>query len=106
MGLSYNNVVGAMKGSLRNTLNGSVNLSYLGEKFQLSNSMSFNINNSSESPYGAFSEYVKMNPYWEPYDENGEVVMQFEKESTALFSNPVTSPMWNAMSGSFSKSEI
>ncbi len=105
MGLSYNNVVGAMKGSLRNTLNGSVNLSYLGEKFQLSNSMSFNINNSSESPYGAFSEYVKMNPYWEPYDENGEVVMQFEKESTALFSNPVTSPMWNAMSGSFSKSK-
>ena len=63
MGLSYNNVVGAMKGSKRNTLNGSVTLSYLGEKFQLNNSMSFNINNSSESQYGTYSSYVKMNPY-------------------------------------------
>ncbi len=105
MGLSYNNIVGAMKGSKRNTLNGSVTLSYLGEKFQLNNSMSFNINNSSESQYGTYSNYVKMNPYWEPYDKDGYVVRQFETESTALFTSPVDNPLWDAFSGSFSKSK-
>lgn len=51
--------------------------------------MSFNINNSSESQYGTYSSYVKMNPYWEPYDKEGYVVRQFETESTALFTSPV-----------------
>ena len=46
-----------------------------------------------------------MNPYWEPYDKEGYVVRQFETESTALFTSPVDNPLWDAFSGSFSKSK-
>ena len=27
-----------------------------------------------ESPYGDFSEYAKMNPYWRTHDENGKIL--------------------------------
>lgn len=70
---SYNNISGAMKGSDRNTFNGSTNLSYRYKKMKFTNQIEFTQNTANNSPYGSFSDYVKMNPYWTPYDENGNV---------------------------------
>lgn len=103
-GISYNSVAGVMKGSDRNTLNGSVVLSYLGKMFQFTNNVSFGINSSQNSPYGDYYQYVSMNPYWEPYDENGVLVKNFETVQNKFFSIPVENPLWNAMSGSFNHS--
>ena len=33
--------------------------------------------NSANSPYGDFSSYAGMNPYWEPVDEEGEPILTF-----------------------------
>lgn len=74
---SYNQLNGAMKGSDRNNFNGGVTFNYIGTKFQISNNTSVGFNKSANSPYGNYGEYVWMNPYWAPYDANGDIVMTY-----------------------------
>lgn len=69
--LSYNNIEGVMKGSNRNTVSGALNIIYQHKKLLIRNQFSFTNTNSKESPYGDFSEYTKLNPYWRPYNEDG-----------------------------------
>lgn len=76
--ISYNDVVGVMKGSDRKNIAGSVSISYRHRKFNFRDVLSVTANNSSDSPYGLFSEYTKMNPYWSPADEFGNVVKNAE----------------------------
>lgn len=74
---SYNNVKGAMKGSEREVIAGSVNLAYrLNNKFLFRNIASITSNRSDDSPYGEFSEYAGMNPYFSPYDKLGEITKE------------------------------
>lgn len=70
---SYNNNIGVMKGSNRQNTGGSVNLSYRSGKFNFRNILSVNFNKSNNSPYGSFSEYTSLNPYFSPYDEYGNM---------------------------------
>ncbi|QIH35915.1 SusC/RagA family TonB-linked outer membrane protein [Sphingobacterium sp. DR205] len=74
---SYNQIKGAMKGSERNNFNGGITFNYIGNRFQLSNITTIGFNNAANSPYGVYDEYVKLNPYWEPFDENGNLVKTF-----------------------------
>lgn len=104
-GLSYNQIKGAMKGSDRSTLNGSVRLSYLTKKFSFNNNTSININRSDNGTYGGFSSYVNMNPYYEPYDSEGLIVKQFETSGNDAFPTPITNPLYNASLNSFSLSK-
>ncbi len=72
--VSYNKVSGVMKGSYREVIAGDVNLAYrLNSKFLFRNIMSITSNRSDDSPYGDFSEYAAMNPYFSPYDGLGEI---------------------------------
>ena len=72
--VSYTKVNGVMKGSYRETIAGDVNLAYrLNNKFLFRNIMSVTSNKSEDSPYGSFSEYAAMNPYFSPYDEQGNI---------------------------------
>ncbi|WP_333862078.1 SusC/RagA family TonB-linked outer membrane protein [Chitinophaga sp.] len=48
-----------------------VNFSYLNNKGVMIGS---GRNRADESPYGTFSAYTRLNPYWNPYDENGNPV--------------------------------
>ncbi|MEG2555561.1 MAG: SusC/RagA family TonB-linked outer membrane protein [Odoribacter sp.] len=100
MGISYNQIVGSMKGSDRKTLNGNVNLSYYREKIQFSNNTSFGVNEANNSPYGGFSTYVGMNPYWEPFDSQGFPIPLYEKSKKGvknpLFATPVANPLYDA----------
>ena len=71
---SYNKISGVMKGSEREVISGNVNLAYrLNRKFLFRNIMSITSNRSDDSPYGEFSEYAGMNPYFSPYDKSGKV---------------------------------
>ena len=74
---SYNDTQGAMKGSYRNVVSGDVNLSYRVKKWQFRNVMSISNMSSEESPYGNFSSYAKMNPYDNPYDDEGNLRKYF-----------------------------
>ncbi len=98
LGASYNNVAGVMKESSRNTFNINSSLSYTYKNMVFRNLMDYTRNVSYDSPYGSFSDYVSLEPYFAPYDENGKVkkVLGYETVSSNGFSNPVYNPLYNA----------
>lgn len=67
----YNDVKGVMKKSDRTNISGNVNIEYRLKNLLFRNDFNINNNNSSDSPWGTFSEYVALNPYENPYDELG-----------------------------------
>jgi len=71
--LGYNQTTGVMKGSDRRTISGNIKLSYRYKDLLFRNSLTINSNKATDSPYGSFSEYVALNPYYTPYDENGNL---------------------------------
>lgn len=86
---SYNNVAGVMKGSRRTNILGSVDVAYRYHNFQFKNNMSVVSNKGKNSPYGVFSEYAVMNPYWLATDENGIVNRYAEVSETSKIPNPL-----------------
>ena len=103
MNLSYNCVAGAMKGSFRNNFNGSLTISYLLKTIRFTNTFSLGLNNSEESPYGDFYTYVSMNPYFYPYDENGQVVKSFITFGSTTGTTTLENPLWEASINKFNK---
>lgn len=93
LGVSFNNVKGAMKGSDRNTANISGTLSYSYKNLIFRNTMEYTNNWANESPYGEFSTYAELNPYWSPYDENGNLVKLLGMTPNKL---NVYNPLYNA----------
>lgn len=105
MNLSYNCVAGAMKGSFRNNFNGTLGISYLLKQIRFMNTFSLGLNNSEDSPYGSFGEYVTMNPYWYPYDENGRIVKSFNTFGSTTGVDVIANPLWEASINKFDKSK-
>ena len=99
--LSYNKVAGVMKGSDRETVSGAITLSYRYKSLLFRNVLSTTFNRADDSPYGSFSEYTKLNPYWTSEDENGNVKQvlgsysQREWQEATKYYNP----LYNAMLG-------
>lgn len=89
--LSYNNLTGVMKGSKRDNFNGGITLMYNKKNVAIRNYTSVGVNKSVNSPYGSFSTYVKMQPYYSPYDAEGNIIKYFPdfymKFNTSL--NPI-----------------
>ncbi|RZS71033.1 TonB-linked SusC/RagA family outer membrane protein [Pseudobacter ginsenosidimutans] len=73
-GITYNKIDGVMKGSGRNTMALFTTLSYTYRNLIFRNQLEFNRNVSTNSPYGSFSEYAKLNQYYKPTDDNGNLV--------------------------------
>ena len=97
----YNDIEGAMKGSTRRTFNGSITLLYKLKNLTFRNYTSVGINKATESPYGAFSNYVTMQPYNTPYDADGNLVMFFPQFRAGEVQ--IENPLYNASLGSFNK---
>ena len=76
--VNYKNTEGAMKNSHRNSFNGSIQLVYTLKNFKFKNYTTFGLVRSQESNYGSYSQYVALQPYDIPYDENGLLVEKFE----------------------------
>lgn len=101
---SYNDTQGAMKGSFRDVISGNINVAYRRGGWTFRNIMGISHMNSSESPWGNFSEYAVLNPYLTPYDEEGKLkkVLQMKDYTyngvTTSFPL-VTNPMYNATIG-------
>jgi TonB-linked SusC/RagA family outer membrane protein len=94
--LTYDKVSGAMKESDRTNISGDVNVSYRQKNLLFKNILSIVSNNSQDSPYGSFSDYVKMNPYWQATDENGKVLRWAEDN--------IANPMYDSQIGTSLKS--
>lgn len=87
--LAYQNVAGVMKGSDRSNLSGGVTLMYRRNKLQFRNKLSVTYNKSDDSPWGSFSLYTKLNPYWRVYDGKDNLLK-------TLGDDNIANPMWNA----------
>lgn len=94
---SYNDIQGAMKGSSRVNVSTSANLSYRKDNLIFRNILTINSNKATDSPYGSFDEYARMNPYWEAVDRNGEIKRWAEDN--------IPNPMYNATIGTSSVNE-
>lgn len=97
---TYNKNNGIMKGSDRETHNAGFYLTYRTEKVQLNNQLSLQFVNGDNSPWGSFEQYVRMNPYFTPYDDNGNVLLYLQRPVTGLqnlvYGN-VYNPMYNTL---------
>ncbi|MEG1585400.1 MAG: SusC/RagA family TonB-linked outer membrane protein [Bacteroidales bacterium] len=96
----YDNQNGVMKEQNREKTGFGLTLQYNNKGFQFRNSASIDIVNSQESPYGAFSNYAKMNPYDTYVDENGKIGLNMK---TWRGTNSYQNPMYDASLSSFNK---
>lgn len=107
----FNKLSGVMKGSGRETANGTITLSYRLNKLNFQNSLLIGNTKSDESPWGSFSSYAALNPYWSPYDANGNVVQSFQPFSYDYWVQsqkgvkPYANPMYDATLNTFTKSQ-
>ena len=97
LGLRYGKDAGVMKGSGRDRLNFTFNLSYSRENlFFISNLARVSFVNSYDSPYGDFTSFVNANPYDSPYDQTGEF--------RQLLNHNLRNPLYEASVGNKSNS--
>ncbi len=104
----YNNIAGAMKDSDRTNLQGNIKLEYRSNKLLFRNSLTITANKAVNSPYGTFSDYASANPYYKPYDENGNLVKVLGYYiDPAYGSSPLYNynPLYNAHIGTKSESK-
>jgi TonB-linked SusC/RagA family outer membrane protein len=101
-GISFSDNQGVMKGSSRQNLSGNVNVSYRVGSVQLRNSMRVTKNNSVNSPYGTFSDYARMNPYWIAENPDGTIPYYAEEGPSG---ERFTNPLYNSTLNSLSESE-
>lgn len=96
--VAYNNVAGTMKESVRNTFNGNVFLAYKYKSLTFQNDLQVASNTSRNSPYGSFADYTKLNSYWKPYDDEGNLVKELEDFYYVNLNrtNQVYNPLYNA----------
>jgi len=101
---NFNDTYGVMKGDNRRSVGLNFSIGYhLRDKLTLSFKSAFSLTSGKDSPYGSFSEYVKMNPYYTIYDENGELIKSYNFDPYSTSTGDVN-PLYEATLSSFSKS--
>lgn len=109
----YQTNKGVMKGSGRDRYSLNTNLSYNLDQNRVMFRNSFTISqvNGKESPYGSFSKFVLMNPYYPLYDSLGRLIREVDKwnyrdagNGNAAASSTTLNPMWEGTIGNFNKS--
>lgn len=110
----YQTNAGVMKGSGRDRYSLSTNLQYnlKDNKVLFRNQFTVSQIHGRESPYGEFSNYVRMNPYYPKTDSAGNLLREVDNwkfrdaaASGEIKLNTVLNPMYEATIGSFNKSE-
>ncbi|WP_281644483.1 SusC/RagA family TonB-linked outer membrane protein [Bacteroides zoogleoformans] len=98
--LLYNDIKGIMKDSDRKTFTGGFILSYRYKNLLFRNQFNTTLNHADDSPYGSFSEYAELNPYWTPYDKNGNLKqIAGSTGGGGLVGVTKGNPLWNAAIG-------
>jgi len=110
--LRYQTSPGVMKGSSRDRYTLGMDLSYNPNKvFLFKNVLTVNQVNSKESPYGSFSTYASMNPYYPRTDSLGRTIQELDawlidthQSGSAQYLNDVVlNPLYDATLHSFNK---
>lgn len=105
--VQYNDLQGVMKESFRKTINGTLGLSYYVNNLKFSNSLMISSGKKQESPFGDFSTYAKMNPYWRTHDENGNILQRLgnsgETDYVYRWNRLPVNPLYNTTLNTFDK---
>jgi TonB-linked SusC/RagA family outer membrane protein len=104
-GLTFftNNTEGVMKGSSRKEIGGAFSVTYRYKKILFRNQLQYMGVKAVNSPYGVFSDYAKLNPYWRPYNDDGSV-RKFLGVGPVL-SESVYNPLFNSTINTTSTTE-
>ncbi|MDL2319772.1 SusC/RagA family TonB-linked outer membrane protein [Alistipes sp. OttesenSCG-928-B03] len=90
--MGYDYSPGVMKESDRERKSIGVTLQYnMGDKLVLRNQMTYGDVIADNSPYGSFSEYARLNPYYAIYDDNEQYLYWLDQ------SKSITNPLFNTM---------
>lgn len=105
--LRYQTRPGVMKESYRNQYSGSMNFSYNpNPRLRFQNELAITVVNGQESPYGSFSEYVRMNPYYRLADDNGNIIQApdlWRRYDNRHIVDNVMNPLFNSTLSSFNR---
>lgn len=106
---NYKTQDGVMMGSGRDDWGGRINLTYRANKLNINNNLYVNGYTANESPYGSFSTWVNINPYYrklsanEPYLERAVNYSRIVNGAYETFY--VANPIYNAHQNSFDRSK-
>ncbi|WP_173820215.1 SusC/RagA family TonB-linked outer membrane protein [Niastella vici] len=112
--LRYQTQPGVMKKSGRNRYSLGSFLSYApSKKFMFRNVLTITQMNGSESPYGNFINYVRMNPYYPKTDADGHILQAVDQwlidtkrsDTSQYKTNNVLNPMYNGTLSNFNKTK-
>ena len=90
---------GVMKESSNQNKGVNFNMTYLKDKFTMRANINLSESSSSNSPYGSFSQYTRLNPYYIPTDENGKQLKVLDNNIVSGRSTTITNPLYNANVG-------
>lgn len=88
--LNYNSSPGVMKSSDRTTMGLNLNLQYRRKKWNIGNQLSLSNTEGNNSPYGSFTQYTRLNPYYRKTDENGNYVRLIERKKVGVGTDQVS----------------
>lgn len=103
IGMTYTQTQGVMKNSNRDVLNGNLQLTYRIDKFAFTNQT--NITNTDvENPTVSFSDFARTNPFYDKYNEYGEIDQVIEEIQTISGGTQyITNPLWDLNQKSYDK---
>ena len=90
---------GVMKESSNGTKGVNFNMTYLKDKFTMRANVSLSESNSSNSPYGSYSQYTRLNPYYIHEDANGQQIKVLDNNTVSGQSRVITNPLYDATVG-------
>ncbi|KIO44684.1 hypothetical protein BA92_06500 [Sanguibacteroides justesenii] len=99
--VNYQGNNGVMKGSERKRFGISFEVQYNTGKLMFKNMAGYTAVNSEESPFGAFSQYTGMNPYYPYLDEDGTISKVIRERNGGTIVNP----LYDAYNGSYDKTK-
>ena len=92
LNFNYDSNKGVMIGSHRTRAGTGLTLDFRSKEWlQIRNDISYSSTRSEDSPYGSFSTYATLQPYYEIYDDQGELVKEligagFDRKGNPLWS--------------------
>lgn len=102
MGAKYETDNGVMKDSYRRNIGVDMKATYRYKGLNISNAVYYDRMEKQESPYGAFANYVKMQPYYSPWNmTTGELLKQMP--AIWLDNTSAVNPLYEASLGNFNR---
>lgn len=103
--MNFGDTFGVMKGDNRRKFGVGFHVGYhLQNKLTVTYKTNININSSTASPYGIFSNYVALNPYEPIFDADGNFIRNYYFNPYDTSSERMANPLYDATLSSFSTS--